>query len=304
MEHERRSYRSHHWLYGFTAALMLCLLFGCSDSPKPNGIIASLTDYGTSDAYVGVLSGAILRINPKARLITITHDVPSYDIQEASYLLASAALEFPPGTVFLAVVDPGVGSRRQAIAMETLDGKYFVGPDNGIFSDVVRSAGVKRAHAIENVLWVRAGGVSTTFHGRDVFGPAAARLSLGSGVKEAGRPLTKLVQFARTEARFDGSAITGQVLHRDHYGNLITNIPAEIGAKAGLQSGMKVSINARLSSASATFASRYSAVEPGQFVVVINSQGRLEVARYLASAGDSLQVRAGHSIVVATTVRP
>lgn len=283
---------------------LCCLLFSCSDSPKPNGIIALLTDYGTTDAYVGAVAGAILRMNPKARLITITHEVPRYDIQEASYLLASAALEFPPGTVFMAVVDPGVGGARRAIAMETLDGKYFVGPDNGIFSDIIRSTGVKRVHAIENVLWIRTGAVSTTFHGRDIFGPAAARLSLGSGVQEAGRAIDKPMQFARVDARFDGSVLSGEILHRDHYGNLISNIPAEMAAKAGLKSGMKVIIRSRLSSVFASFENRYSAVERGRFVVVINSQGRLEIARNMESAADSLDVRAGEPIVIATSVQP
>jgi hypothetical protein len=281
--------------------LLYSLFLSCSDSPKPNGIIALLTDYGTGDAYVGALSGAILRINPKARLVTITHEVPSYDIREASYLLASAAVEFPPGTVFVAVVDPGVGSSRRAIALETNDGKYFVGPDNGIFTDVIRSSGVKRAHSIDNVLWMRPTGVSTTFHGRDVFGPAAAQLSKGASVQEAGGVLAKLVQFQRTEASFDGQNFRSQILHRDHYGNLLTNIPAEMAAKAGLKKGMQLTVRNSLIMAGASFENRYSAVDSGKFVIVINSQGRLEIARNLASAGDSLKVRAGDEIVISTT---
>jgi S-adenosylmethionine hydrolase len=260
-----------------------------------------LTDYGTTDAYVGTISGAILRVNPRARLVTITHEVSDYDIPEASYLLNSAAVEFPPGTVFLAIVDPGVGSSRRGVALETKDGKYFVGPDNGIFSDVIRTSGLKRAHSIDNVSWIRKGGISTTFHGRDIFGPAAAYLTLGAGVQKAGAAVDKLVQFQRAEARLDSSNLSGHVIHRDHYGNLITNIPAEMAAKAGIKNSMNLTIRIGYSFVPATFESRYSAVDSGKFVVVINSQGRLEIARNLASAGDSLEVRAGEPLMIYTT---
>jgi len=277
------------------------LLPACSDAIKPNGIIAILTDYGTSDSYVGALSGAVLRTHPKARLVTITHEVPSYDIQEGSYLLANAAGEFPAGTVFLAIVDPGVGGSRRPVALETNDGKFFVGPDNGIFSDVIRTYGLKRAHSIDNVSWIRKSGVSMTFHGRDIFGPTAAHLSRGAKVEQAGKAVDKLVQFARPEPTFDGANFRGQVLHRDHYGNLLTNIPAEMAAKAGLKNGMELMVRNGLIVAGASFGSRYSDVESGKFVVVINSQGRLEIARNMASAGDSLRVRAGGEIVIGTT---
>lgn len=282
--------------------LICCLSISCGDSPKPNGIIALLTDYGTTDAYVGAVSGAILRVNPRARLVTITHQVPSYDIQEASYLLASAAGEFPVGTVFMAVVDPGVGSSRRPIVIETLDGKFFVGPDNGVFSDVIRAVGFKRVHAIDNVLWIRAGSISTTFHGRDIFGPAAARLSLGSRVEEAGALIEKPEQFSRPEPRLDGTTLSGQILHRDYYGNLISNIPAEMAAKAGLKNGMKMMLSTANTSVLASFESRYSAVDSGAFVAVINSQGRMEIARNLASAGDSLHAKSGDALQLSTRV--
>jgi len=289
-------------IFFFCLSFLLYLsLFSCGDAIKPNGIIAMLTDYGTGDAYVGALSGAILRINPKARLVNITHEVPSYDIQEGSYLLASAAGEFPAGTVFLAIVDPGVGSARRPIAIETKDGKFFVGPDNGIFSDVIRTLGLKRAHSIDNVSWVRKSGVSMTFHGRDIFGPTAAHISKGAKVEEAGKVIDKLVIFARPDPVYDGSNFRGQVMHRDHYGNLLTNIPAELAAKAGLKNGMALTVRNGLIMAAATFENRYSAVDNGKFVIVINSQGRLEIARNMASAGDSLRVRAGNEIIIGTT---
>jgi len=286
----------------FSLSVFLCLSsLSCGDVIKPNGIIAMLTDYGTGDSYVGALSGAILRINPKARLVNITHEVPSYDIQEGSYLLASAAGEFPAGTVFLAIVDPGVGSSRRPIAIETKDDKFFVGPDNGIFSDVIRTFGLKRAHSIDNVSWIRKSGVSMTFHGRDIFGPTAAHISKGAKVEEAGKVIDKLVIFARPDPVYDGANFRGQVMHRDHYGNLLTNIPAEMAAKAGLKNGMDLTVRNGLIMAGATFENRYSAVDSGRFVIVVNSQGRLEIARNMASAGDSLRVRAGDEIVIGTT---
>lgn len=287
------------FLWSIFCLSFLCL--SCGDSIKPNGIIAMLTDYGTSDSYVGALSGAILRINPKARLIDITHEVPSYDIQEGSYLLASAAGEFPVGTVFLAIVDPGVGSSRRPVVIETKDGKFFVGPDNGIFSDVIRTLGLKRAHSIDNVSWVRKSGMSMTFHGRDIFGPAAAHISKGAKVEEAGKAIDKIVQFARPDPVYDGANFRGQIMHRDHYGNLLTNIPAEMAGKAGLKNGMDLTVRNGLIMAAATFENRYSAVDSGKFVIVVNSQGRLEIARNMADAGDSLRVRAGNEIIIGTT---
>ena len=273
-----------------------CLVFfGCSSAPPT---IALLTDYGTQDHYVGELQGVILSINPKAQLVSITHEVPNYDIRDGSYILATAAKGFPPGTIFVGVVDPGVGSKRRAIIVETLDKKYFVGPDNGLFTDVIRSYGVKRAFEITNVLWYRTSAISSTFHGREIFGPAAAHLSRGEKIEEAGAPVTDLQKFQRTDAVLSAGRIRGEILHRDRYGNLITNIAADILAKASWRTGMDFDFTVGSQTARAKFADRYSAVPKGNFVIILNSQGRLEIARHLASAADSLGTSVGDTLEV------
>ncbi len=278
--------------------IVLALVSGCS-SPST---IALLTDYGWDDPYAGAIQGVILSINPEVRILNLTHAVPSYNIREASYLLVTFAKEYPEKTIFLAVVDPEVGGSRKAIIIETLDKKLFVGPDNGLFTDVVRTFGFKRAVSITNVLWFRKGDVSNTFHGRDVFAPAAARLSAGKNMEDAGAKLLEkdLVMLQRTPAELTEQGITGEILHRDHYGNLVTNIPASILAKAGWRAGMALEFVVKYQVVTAKFAQKYSDVAKGEMVLVLNGQGLLELARFVGSAGDSLRAMAGDSIVVRT----
>ena len=278
-----------------TGILAFILSTGCSSSST----IVILTDYGWNDPYAATMQGVILSINPDARLLTITHAAPNYNVREASYLLAAAAKEYPGKTVFLAVVDPGVGGKRRAIILETLDGKYFVGPDNGLFTDVVRSFGLKRAVEINNVLWFRSAAVSSTFHGRDIFAPAAAHLSAGNDMQEAGPVVEQLVTFERTPAEYSlHTGAKGEIIHADHYGNLISNIPATDLTKSGWQKGMMLEVKSGKQSISAKYVENYAAVPPGDFLLLINSQGLLELARNMASARDSLNVAAGDLITV------
>ncbi|MDZ7269956.1 MAG: SAM-dependent chlorinase/fluorinase [candidate division KSB1 bacterium] len=279
------------------AGVMVLLLgYGCSSPPT----IAVLTDYGWNDPYVGALYGTILSINPAARLTAITHAVPDYDVREASYLLATVANEFPAGTIFLAVVDPDAGGSRRRIIIETQDEKYFVGPDNGVFTDVIKTAGLKRAVEISNVLWYRRGVTSTTFEGRDIFGPAAAHLSKGKKITDAGKQIFDPVQFDRTPASLTESGITGEILHRDHYGNLVTNIQAPMLAKAGWRAGMALECQVKGQVVPATFVERRGAASRGAFILILNHQGFLELARTLDSAGDSLNAGAGEVVLVRT----
>lgn len=270
--------------------------FGCSSSPT----IAVLTDYGWNDPYAGALQGAILSIHPDARIATITHAIPDYNIREASYVLATAANEFPEGTIFLAVVDPEGGGSRRRIIVETQNKKYFVGPDNGIFTDVIKTSGLQRAVEISNVLWYRRGATSNTFEGRDIFGPAAAHLSKGKSLSDAGNAITDPVMFDRVPANLTDAGIVGEILHRDHYGNLVTNVPAPMLAKAGWRTGMALACQINKKSVAAKFVERTSAATAGEFILILNHQGFLELARNRESAGDSLQARAGDEIILRT----
>jgi S-adenosyl-L-methionine hydrolase (adenosine-forming) len=284
-------------IWCFLFGVCLLLFCGCSSAPPT---IALLTDYGTHDYYVGELQGVILSINPSVRLVTITHEIPSYDIREGSYVLATAARDFPPGTIFVAVVDPGVGSKRRAVILETADKKFFVGPDNGLFTDVMRTMEVKRAFEITNVLWYRTSAISSTFHGREIFGPAAAHLAAGENVESAGRLITDLQKFQRSEVVLSEGKIRGEITHRDRYGNLITNIAAPMLAKAGWRTGMDLDFTIGLQTARAKFGDGFNVVPKGDFVMLLNSQGLLEIARNLDAAANSLGAVAGDTVEVRT----
>ncbi len=281
----------------FLLGISLLIFCGCSSAPPT---IALLTDYGTHDHYVGELQGVILSINPKVRLVTITHEIPSYDIREGSYILATAARDFPPRTIFVAVVDPGVGSKRRAVILETADKKFFVGPDNGLFTDVMRTMDVKRAFEITNVLWYRTSAISSTFHGREIFGPAAAHLAAGENVESAGQLITDLQKFKRSEVTLKDGRVRGEILHRDRFGNLITNIAAPVLAKAGWRTGMDLDFTVGFQTARAKFGDSYNSVPKGDLVMLLNSQGLLAIARNLDAAASILGAAAGDTVEIRT----
>lgn len=151
-----------------------------------NGNVALLTDYGEQDFYVGALKGAILSACPSARIIDLSHDIPAYDVRLAAFALWDISREFPDGTVFVAIVDPGVGTTRRPVILQTSKGNWFVGPDNGIFTVVDREMGPSVYRQITNSEWMRPGPISTTFHGRDIFGPAAGDLACGDPFRTPG----------------------------------------------------------------------------------------------------------------------
>jgi S-adenosylmethionine hydrolase len=191
-----------------------------------NAIITLLTDFGFRDGYVGAMKGVILAINPRALPVDITHDIEAHDVMTGALALASAYSHFPAGTIHVAVVDPGVGSPRRGIIVET-SRAYFVGPDNGIFTLVYEREALVRIVAIENPKFL-ASSVSRTFHGRDVFAPAAAHLSLGVPAAVFGPPVDEGVRIPFPRPRIGADAVEGEVIHVDRFGNLITNISEEI----------------------------------------------------------------------------
>jgi S-adenosylmethionine hydrolase len=205
--------------------------------------IALLTDFGLRDAYVGVMKAVILGQAPAAQLIDLCHEVPPQDIRRGAFLLATGVPYFPTGTVFLAVVDPGVGTERRALALEAA-GRIFVGPDNGLFAwalSFLACAGRLWLDAADGRLRFRAGGravelseprfwrpqVSSTFHGRDIFAPVAAHLSLGLALDELGPPLHDVLDLPWPEPRqAPDRSVSAEVVTADGYGNLITNLRA------------------------------------------------------------------------------
>lgn len=184
-------------------------------------ILTLTTDFGTGDYYVGAMKGVALGIAPDARLIDISHQIPPQDVLAAAFVLRHAAREFPPGTVHLAVVDPGVGTARRPIAVAAAD-QLWIGPDNGLFSFVLNDA---RVHHIANKAFYSSR-PSRTFHGRDIFAPIAAHLCTGLDLAAVGPPVYDPVLLPEITAQKSAQRIAGRIIHIDHFGNLVTNIAA------------------------------------------------------------------------------
>jgi S-adenosylmethionine hydrolase len=184
-------------------------------------LVTLLTDFGTSDSYVAEMKGALLSAAPGAALVDVTHAVPPGDVRAGAYLLGRVWHRFPAGTIHLAVVDPGVGTDRAALALRS-HGHYFVGPDNGLFTPALRDA------AVEIVVLPTPDGAAPTFHGRDLFAPAAAALARGAGLGSLGTPLGSIPQrLAYTEPHYEGKSVVGEIVYVDRFGTLVTNLTAE-----------------------------------------------------------------------------
>jgi S-adenosylmethionine hydrolase len=190
-------------------------------TPPPSGVVSLLTDFGLDDAYVGIVKGVILSINPDARPVDLTHAVPPQDVRRGALLLEQAWTAFPAGTVHLAVVDPGVGTERRALAVAAGD-HYFVGPDNGLLGFCFALPGA-RAVELTNRRYHRSP-VSRTFHARDIFAPVAAHCARGVALEALGRPVTDPVRLRLPRARRAAGRTLGEVLLVDRFGNLLTNV--------------------------------------------------------------------------------
>lgn len=252
-------------------------------SAPPSGIVSLLTDFGGRDPYVGVVKGVLLSEHPALTLVDLCHEVPPQAVEVAGFWLARAYAFFPPGTVHLAVVDPGVGSTRAAIAAEVA-GHLFVAPDNGLLSEILGCGGPTSVHRIDAA---RHGldVPSRTFHARDLFAPVAARLASGKlSLVELG-PAHEPILTRRTRPVRDAAGVAGRVLFVDHFGNLITDIPAElVDARTD-----EVVLGARRLRLVGT----YAEAAPGECVGLVSSFGTLEIAARDGSALGALGLGRG-----------
>jgi S-adenosylmethionine hydrolase len=294
-----RFVKSYHWLPLFICLLLTVVWTGqnsYASSFKPIGLVAVITDFGTTDFYVGAMQGAMYSANPQVRIATITHEVTPFSIAEGSYILAHAAREFPSGTVFLAVVDPGVGTERRPIVVETKDHKLFVAPDNGLLTGVMDAFGVAHAYEITNQSLMRPGKISATFHGRDVYGPVAAHLAGGTRPSEAGPEIAGLVRLPIIKAKRAQKALIGSVIHIDRYGNFITNITGKLAKEAGLEPGAKIYITINDQRLLATFTVTYDDVPRGDWLALINAEEVVEIARNMENAAQTIGAASGAKV--------
>jgi len=227
-----------------------------------NGLITLLTDFGTADGYVGEVKGTLLTLAPGVTVVDIAHDLPAGDVAAACYVLGRVWRSFPPGTIHLAIVDPGVGSSRRALAAEA-GGHGFVAPDNGLLSDVFAAAPER---AVRLTVPAEA---SRTFHGRDVFAPAAARLASGGALADLGPAVRDPVRLKAPLLKVEAGDLVGEVVHVDRFGTLVTNLPREHVAAEG-----RVRVAGHDLPLKATFAD----VPQGEPVAFIGSGGTLEIA--------------------------
>ena len=248
------------------------------DRVEPNGMVILLTDYGTDSIYVGILKGAIYTKFPDVRVDAITNAVPSFDIASGAYLLAEAAPEYPKGTVFCCVVDPGVGTDRKSIAIATKSGHYFVAPDNGLLTVVVERLGVVSVRECTNRKLWRDAVTSTVFHGRDIYGPVSAALAKGTSFEDVGTPLDDIVRIALPTAVIEGDTVRGAVMRADPYGNLVTTIIRRDLEKLGIARGDRLEVTIGTSTWQAPFVTTYANVPKGDRLVVLQSSGFLECA--------------------------
>lgn len=252
--------------------------------------VTLLTDYGNADTYVGQVKGAILRVAPGALLVDLTHAVPPQDVRAGAFLLWTAVEAFPDGTVHLAVVDPGVGTSRRAIAVRTRRGDLLVGPDGGLLVPAAeRLGGVALAVELtRQQYWGPAR--SRTFHGRDLFGPVAAHLAQGVALEELGPPVEVDRSVAFPVPQFGDGRILGEVLHVDAFGNLVTNIPAgalpeRFWARLG---GLRI----------AGPQPHYQAMPVGGLLAIVGSTGLLEISARERSAAKELSATRGAPVLV------
>jgi S-adenosylmethionine hydrolase len=242
-------------------------------------IVTLLSDFGLTDSYVAEVKAVLLSALPTVQLVDISHDVPAGDIGAGQYLIGRSRHRFPPGTVHLVMVDPGVGTTRRAIAAE-VGGHRFVGPDNGVLWPML-SKGKMVGLVVPPM-------ASATFHGRDVFAPAAARLAAGARIDELGPEIRDPVQFALPEPTRNGREATGSVIYVDRFGTLISNIP---GQWADGETVVQVKRRA-LAPLKRTFGD----VAPAQLVAFVGSGGTIEVAVRDGSAAAKLKVGIGAEV--------
>lgn len=284
--------------------LLLLFLIVASFTPttmgaQTNGLVIMITDFGVKDFYVGAMKGAMYKVFPQAKIDEISHEVSKFDIKEGAYTLAKAAPEFPTGTVFVGVIDPGVGTQRKPIAMKTKNGNCFVAPDNGLLTLIGDSMGVLEVREITNPDVMRQDVQSSTFHGRDIFGPAAAHLAKGFPFEQIGPVLEQYVRLPISFAKVVEGAIVGHINVIDQYGNAITNIRPDLFEKLGIQGRQTIEVEFNDErKIRCEYVRAYGDVPVGDYVGLFGSGGVFEVAINQGNLAEELKLQVTAKCIV------
>jgi len=258
-------------------------------------LITLLSDFGLRDPYVAEMKAVILSICPQACLVDISHEVEKFNVRMGAFVLASATPYFPKGTIHLAVVDPGVGTKRRAILVETRKA-FFVGPDNGLLMLAAERLGIRHVYEVTNRRFMLSH-VSHTFHGRDIFAPVAAHLAKGScKPSDLGSEIHDYVVPRFVKPRLTKNALFGEVLHVDDFGNMVTNISRAEFEKTGIREGAMFRFRLRDKAIELKFCSTYGEVPAGKSLALIGSHDFLEVSVNQGDASKRFEVRGGDAI--------
>ncbi len=274
----------------FHVLLVLSLFFaGCSKTelthsptvtaPASRPTIVFMTDFGTANDAVAICKAVMVGIAPEARIMDITHQVTPFSIEEGARFLNGVTPYYPAGTVFVVVIDPGVGTSRKAVIVKTKKGQYFVLPDNGLISPVIDRDGLESAREITNTGWMIGDNVSSTFHGRDIFSPAGAHLAAGWDYTLAGPEVAQLVRLTPKVAAITDKGIEGDVIALDDpFGSLITDIPGQDFKKLGYSFGDKVTVQLNKKPFTLPYAKTFMDVPVGDPLLYQDSRGRIGLA--------------------------
>ena len=276
--------RTHRVPWQLVVVLLLAAA-ACSDRshvtqpPAPRPLIVFMTDFGTLDDAVAICKGVMLGIAPEVEVIDITHQVTPYSISEGARLLARTAPYFPAGTVFVTVIDPGVGTSRRSVVVKTKHGQFFVLPDNGLITPIADRDGIEEVRLIENPAWLLPGSTSSTFHGRDIYSPVAAHLAHGMDWTLVGSVVQELARVEVSRPVAGAHGIAGVAVAIDGpFGNLVTNIGGDEFRGLGYRLTDLVRIQLAETELVAPFASTFGDVAPGKPLLFVDSRGLVSLA--------------------------
>jgi S-adenosylmethionine hydrolase len=302
-----------HWPSVFVAAVFLVALAGCggsrkaAEAPPPHDharagsrpVVVLLSDFGTRDDAIGILRGVVLSIARDATIVDLTHDVPRFDVAEGARLLADAPGVFPEGTVFVCVVDPGTGNERRAIAIRLKNGRFLVGPDNGLLGLAADKWGVEEAREIKNPRFLRTGTPQTS-HGRDVFAPAGAMIALGQPpFSDIGPPLSAITSLDLPVPSVAGDMVKGIVVTIDDpFGNVWTNITPHWLAAIGAKKGDRLSFAFRSRTVEAPWVDSFGDVGQGSVLAYLSNRGAIALGINRGDASNTYGLKRGDSIAV------
>ena len=259
----------------------------------PNGIVTLTTDFGSEGIFVGAMKGVLLNINSSVQMVDITHEIRSHDVRTGSFQFSAAHSLFPKGTIHLVVIDPGVGSDRKGIAIETED-YFFVGPDNGVFSEAISQSVEYRAVSLESTKYFLPS-ISSTFHGRDIFAPIAAYISKGIDLPKFGPILDEIARLPIEAPKVSKATLTGVVRFIDNFGNIITNIDENLFKQSIQNQIFVIEFNGlKIKSLSNTY-SDGTGTTP---IALFNSYGLLEIALYQRNAARELKINPDDRVYV------